>query len=361
MDHHPHVPWDARWISLLACPACHGTLSAADGPELRCASCGRAYPVISRVPAFLIDPTAAELKTLNLYGDIWDAYNQEKRRSRYHAPAASHLELLRLAAGCDIAQGEAGIDAGCGAGHTTLAMARQHAGIRFIGIDLAGGIRRTAAQAQEIPNLRFVQGNLLSPPLAKRAFDFVYSFGVLHHTRDPRGAFLALAERLLPGGRITIFVYKDFSDLPLKKTLLAPVTLIRRLSTRLPAPVLRVLARCNAPAVFLTLTLPARLLRAIGRPRLARHIPYGTFPGIRGIAASLEDRFGAPYEHRFRIADLEGWAREAGLMEWRAVDCLPWGFSGLVLSGLVSRAHVTQGIPKNGNRPEETEKIGKLG
>jgi SAM-dependent methyltransferase len=212
-------------------------------------------------------------------------------------------------------------------------MARRHAGTRFIGIDLAGGMRRAALQAHAVPNLRYVQGNLLEPPLARDAFDFAYSFGVLHHTRNPRAAFLALVERLRPGGRITLFVYKDFSDLPWKKMLLAPVTLARRVSTRLPAPVLRALAWCGAPVVFVALTLPARLLRAVRLPHLAQHIPYGTFPGIRGIAASLEDRFGAPYEHRFRIADLQEWAQAAGLEEARVVDCLPWGFSGLVLSG----------------------------
>jgi len=111
------------------------------------------------------------------------------------------------------------------------------------------------------------------------------------------------------------------------------VTLARRLSTGLPAPWLRGMALVAAPVVFVTLTCPARALRALRLGRLARHIPYGTFPGIRGIAASLEDRFGAPYEHRFRVTDLEEWAHAAGLEQARVVDCLPWGFSGLVLSG----------------------------
>jgi SAM-dependent methyltransferase len=183
-----------------------------------------------------------------------------------------------------------------------------------------------------------VQGNLMEPPLARHAFDFVYSFGVLHHTRDPHAAFVSLLERLRPGGLITLFLYKDFSDLPLKKMLLAPVRLVRRVSTRLPARWLRRLALCAAPVVFITLTWPARLLRALRLERLARHIPYGTFPSIRGIAASLEDRFGVPYEHRFSLADLHVWAQGARLENVRVVDCLPWGFSGLVLSGCTPRS-----------------------
>jgi SAM-dependent methyltransferase len=330
--------WDAGWTALLACPACEGSLSADQGSGLRCTRCARLFPVHDRVPVLLLDPTSRELKTQELYGDIWDRHKPSPRQGGYRAPATSHIELLKLASGSELVQGSAGIDAGCGNGGGTLAMAARHAGLRFIGVDLAGSLPRAAAKAQDRPNLRYVQGNLMQPPLARHAFDFAYSFGVLHHTRDPYAAFRALLERLRPGGLITLFVYKDFSDLPLKRMLLAPVTLVRRVSTRMPAPWLRRIALWTAPVVFITLTLPARLLRALRLGTLARHIPYGTFPGIRGIAASLEDRFGAPYEHRFRIADLQEWARAAGLEEARIVDCLPWGFSGLVLSGRVPGA-----------------------
>jgi len=282
----------------------------------------------------LVTPTAAELKTQELYGDIWDSYKKKKRPRRgYHAPATSHIELLKLASNTKIVQGEAGIDAGCGNGGSVIAMANQHPNIRFVGIDLTGSLQLAATLAENIPNVRFVQGNLMNPPLAKHAFDFIYSFGVLHHTRNPEMVFRSLLERLRPGGRITIFVYKDFSDLPLKKWLLAPITLVRRLTTKLPAPFLRKLAWLGAPIVFVFLTLPSRLLRLLHLGRLAKHIPYGTFPSLRGIAASLEDRFGAPYEHRFSLSDLQTWAQANNLEETRIVDCLPWGFSGLVLSG----------------------------
>lgn len=240
-----------------------------------------------------------------------------------------------MASDHELVMGKTGIDAGCGDGKGLLKLGRHHPQVHFIGLDLAQGIRRAAQETDRVPNVRYIQGNLLSPPLAEHSFDFIYSFGVLHHTRDPKAAFLALVDKLRPGGRITIFVYKDFSDLKWKRRLLKPVTLARHVTTRLPAPVLRMMAWTGAPLVFLFLTLPARIFRALGFMRLTRHIPYGTFPGLRGIAASLEDRFGAPYEHRFRIADIEAWAREARLEEVRSVDCLPWGFSGLVLSGRV--------------------------
>jgi SAM-dependent methyltransferase len=333
----------SNWISCLACPKCGGSLVSSSSvvlpvadDSLRCSSCSTCYPIHECVPILLAEATDAEKKTQKLYGNIWHGYVEKKpNRSRrgYDAPATSNLELLRLASGTELVQGQAGIDAGCGSGDSTIAMARQHPDIRFIGVDLAPGVFHAASKALDIPNLFFVQGNLMAPPLAKQAFDFVYSFGVLHHTRSPETAFRLLLDCLRPGGRITIFVYKDFSDLPVKKLLLIPVTLVRRLTSRLPSGILRILAWIGAPLIFFFLTLPARLLRILGFQHFSRHIPYSIFPHITAIASSLEDRFGVPYEHRFSLRNLQAWAITAGLKNARAVDCLPWGFSGLVLTG----------------------------
>lgn len=331
------------WISCLACPKCGGSLASSSSVDLpvaddslQCSSCSTGYPIHECVPILLTESTKAEKKTQRLYGNIWRSYVETKtNRSRrgYDAPATSHLELLRLASATELVQGQVGIDAGCGNGDSTIAMARRYPGIRFVGIDLAPGVFHAASKAMDIPNVCFVQGNLMAPPLAKQAFDFVYSFGVLHHTRSPETAFRLLLDCLRPGGRITIFVYKDFSDLPVKKWLLIPVTLVRRLTSRLPAGILRKLAWIGAPLIFVFLTLPARFLRILGFQRFSRHIPYGIFPHITAIASSLEDRFGVPYEHRFSLRDLQNWANSAGLKNARIVDCLPWGFSGLVLTG----------------------------
>ena len=331
------------WISFLACPKCAGSLASISGLDLpaandslSCSSCATVYPIHNHVPVLLAESTAAEKKTQSLYGNIWRGYSEKKpNRSQrgYDAPATSNLELLRLASGTELVQGRMGIDAGCGSGDSTIAMARLHPGIRFIGVDLAPGVFHAASKAADIPNVCFVQGNLLAPPLAKQKYDFVYSFGVLHHTRSPETAFRLLLDCLRPGGRITIFVYKDFSDLPIKKWLLIPVTLVRRLTSRLPSGLLRKLAWIGAPLIFFFLTLPARFLRRHGFQRFARHIPYGIFPRLTAIASSLEDRLGVPYEHRFSLSDLQDWAKTANLQNVRAVDCLPWGFSGLVLSG----------------------------
>lgn len=60
------MPLEAGLLDILACPACHAPLRAADGTgngtegepaELRCTgeSCGLAYPVRDGIPVLLVD------------------------------------------------------------------------------------------------------------------------------------------------------------------------------------------------------------------------------------------------------------------------------------------------------------------
>ncbi|MBZ5590060.1 MAG: class I SAM-dependent methyltransferase [Acidobacteriia bacterium] len=287
------------------------------------------------MPILLDAPSKRERQTAELYSNLWEKFASRRHRPSggYRAPATSHLELLRMAAGWDLIEGTVGIDAGCGPGDSVLEVADRHPDITVVGVDLADGVLSRATAAARRPNAHLVQGNLLAIPLTIGRFDFVYSFGVLHHTAAPFAAFERLLRCLRPGGRITVFVYKDFSDLWVKRALLAPVTWARRWSVRLPPSLLQWLAWGGAPLVYGLLTLPARVLARLGATTLARHIPYGTFPSLRAVASSLQDRFGAPFEHRFSAADLWGWVKATGLTEARVVDCFKFGFSGLVLAG----------------------------
>ena len=336
----------ASLLELVVCPSCEGRLTVSHeqpgdvtAKELVCSHCGEVYPVVEGVPFLFREADRQDSSTSQLYGDIWKAYRDEdaserRRKSRgYDAPARSHHDLLRLASGRDIVEPGVGIDAGCGDGRATVDLALSHPDVTLVGVDLSEGPLLSAARAEEAPNVHLVRADLLAPPLMPGRFDFIYSFGVLHHTPDPRECFRLLVKRLRPGGRITIFVYKDFSDLPVKRFLLRQVNRLRGLTTKMAPATLRRVARAAAPLVYILLTIPARVLRRVGLGRLAQHIPYGTFPNVRNVASSLEDRFGAPYEFRFSIGDLEKWASEEALVDRTVVDCLPWGFSGLVLAG----------------------------
>jgi SAM-dependent methyltransferase len=56
-------------------------------------------------------------------------------------------------------------------------------------------------------NGSFIQGDAESLPFCDRAFDFVYSHGVLHHTPDTAQAIREIYRVLSPGGRAVVMLY----------------------------------------------------------------------------------------------------------------------------------------------------------
>jgi SAM-dependent methyltransferase len=75
------------------------------------------------------------------------------------------------------------------------------------------GVDLTAAHVaqdnlKDLPRLSIKQKDLLDDLTDLGLFDFIYCQEVLHHTADPKRAFLNLTKRLSNGGEIAIYVYK---------------------------------------------------------------------------------------------------------------------------------------------------------
>src|SRR5262249_28588277 len=102
------------------------------------------------------------------------------------------------------------LDAGCGNGRVT-ALLRQLTDperTASVGIDLvAADIARANLAAAR--NVSFQKRDLLADLSDLGKFDFIYCQEVLHHTSDPRKAFLNLCSLLERGGEIAIYVYKE--------------------------------------------------------------------------------------------------------------------------------------------------------
>lgn len=100
------------------------------------------------------------------------------------------------------------LDAGCGNGRVT-ALLQRHAPstAKIVALDLVSAdVARTNLIG--LPNVTVAEGDLLGDLDALGHFDFVYCQEVLHHTGDPRAAFINLCHRLAPGGEIAIYVYR---------------------------------------------------------------------------------------------------------------------------------------------------------
>jgi SAM-dependent methyltransferase len=100
------------------------------------------------------------------------------------------------------------LDAGCGNGRVTSLLHRHaHSEATVTGIDLTAAdvARENLAGAERT---EFFTRDLLGDLADLGRFDFIYCQEVLHHTADPRRAFLNLSGLLAPGGELAIYVYR---------------------------------------------------------------------------------------------------------------------------------------------------------
>ena len=257
------------FLELLACPACNCVLTA----ELSCHDCGAHYDAPSGIP---------RLRLAN------DDRIEHVRRFYEQAPFPNYRECETLsslrarAEGNKFARlldqaipGDARIlEIGCGTGQMSLYLAR---GDRLvIGADLTRASLELAVAAAarfQLNRVLFVETDLHRPGLRPESFDVVYSSGVLHHTPNPRAAFVRVAQFARPGGMIVLGVYNAIARIPL------------------------------------------RLRRLVARMSHYQFIPFDPVLSNRKNEpdrreAWLRDQYRHPEEHRHTLAEVQSWFAE---------------------------------------------------
>ena len=296
-------PCDGRCGTLeVAGRPCEGTTCAAlevEAGELACRACRLQYDIEEGVPKLLeaAPLSAVTRRTAASFGFLW-------ARSAAPTPGRElslyHVERMASSVGVELPQGLV-LDAGCGEGIDLVNQVRRP-GVEMVGVELSrGGCRTSLWRSQGRWNTHIVQADLARLPFDDHQFDFVYSYGVLHHLAAPEAGAAELLRVLKPGGRCLIYLYEDFGERPRAlRWLLAAVNGGRALTTRLPASWLFLCCQAAAPVIFLCCVVPYRLLRRARRWRgVAEQIPFRHASGPWGLAGDLYDRFSAPVERRY--------------------------------------------------------------
>lgn len=103
------------------------------------------------------------------------------------------------------------LEMGTGAGTDFVRFAR--AGAQAVGIDLSENGPRLVRERLAFEGLRagVAQADVEHLPFPDDRFDFVYSWGVIHHTENTAAAAREALRVLKPGGRFCVMVYHRYS------------------------------------------------------------------------------------------------------------------------------------------------------
>jgi SAM-dependent methyltransferase len=100
------------------------------------------------------------------------------------------------------------LDAGCGDGLITLALAKRHPSWTMVGMDLSAELlagARERARNRPLANVNFLETDL-TKPLPESEFDAVMALECLSEIPDDRAAIAAIAAAARPGGLLVVQV-----------------------------------------------------------------------------------------------------------------------------------------------------------
>jgi SAM-dependent methyltransferase len=285
----------ALLAQILVCPSCSGVLGD-ESERYVCRNCRKEFPVKGGIPRFLPALSQDEQQVKRGFNVAYEHY----RDSRYlhFTPALIDQWLQDVKLPKEFFKDKLVLDAGCGSGRWTYAMASL--GARVIAVDLTdSGVAAAHAATASMDNVAVVQASLYQLPFKPESFDFVVSWGVMHHTPNTKAAFDRVAPMTKRGGMFYAMVYERHNPWKFMWT-----DMIRRWLHRFPEPQRYDLCR--------RLIIKNRFLYSL----LSHHIICAPYPQsgdpleVSTIQYGLYDAYTPMYNYLHTREEVAAWFKE---------------------------------------------------
>jgi SAM-dependent methyltransferase len=297
-------------LEILRCPACGSRLQASsehtEGDEvvtgtLTCSACAAAFPVLRGVPRFVSSDSYADAFSFE-----WNVHRTTQLDSA--TGKTDSVDRFTTSLGFPLSElnGKLVLDIGCGTGR--FAEIALQNGATVVGVDLSLAVDAAYKNIGAHPRMHIVQADVFKLPLARDAFDVIYSLGVLHHTPDCRKAFEQLPPHLKPAGKVIITVYTDRNKYYCMST-----NFWRKWTPRVPKRVLYALCHVAVPLYYLY-KIPG--IRVIGMGLF----PINMDPRAKWRVLDTFDCYSPTYQSYHNFPEVFEWFETAGLRDIRSIQ-----------------------------------------
>ena len=327
-------------LNYLACPTCAGdiklnSVSAEEGievlaGELCCDACPKSFPIARGVPRFADLANLEEDKqaTADSFGWSWQEFSHddvkyEQQFLDWIAPVTSEFFSEKVV-----------LEGGCGKGRHTRRIAGWGAK-DIVAVDLSGAVEVAFMATRGLPNAHIVQADIFRLPF-RRAFDYAFSVGVLHHLPNPREGFKSLVSKVKAGGHMSAWIYGAENN----GWIVSFVNPVRRGTSLMNRRALFHLSKLPTAVMYLaTKLIYAPLNRGDAGKKLARYLFYNDYLNYisrfnwREQHSIVFDHLVAPTAFYISREEFADWWREVGAQDvlinwhnqnsWRGFGKLP--------------------------------------
>lgn len=297
-------------IDQLKCPKCQSGLiyQLKSRSKIQCISCLKVFQQSNNFYDFIHENSLNEksLKEIRFWEELI-----KKERNKSHNNITNMN--LRLKGYLENISGSV-LEIGFGAG-ADLKLFSQNINItKLIGVDLISNGSSVAESFKNRNDVLIIRADTESLPLKERQFDYVYSYSVIHHTKNPLKSLKECRRVMTNKGKLLIYVYSSHEGNILKRIGILGEKFLIDILRQFPQWLQISFCGLITPCAWILFSIPSKLIRSLGFKEIANQFPFhwaGNEPYT--ILPDIKDRLLSPANHRYTKKSLNSLLSHAEL------------------------------------------------
>jgi len=291
-------------LNFICCPQCEGSVNLKneiyEKGEIKegvlfCNN-GHIYKIANFIPRFVKDDAYS-----SSFSYEWTRFRETQLDSKNGINLSERQFQERIDFPLNELRNKFVLDAGCGMGRYAE-IVNKYGGV-VVGMDLSYAVDSALKNIGFEKNVHLIQGDILNSPLKKEIFDFIYSYGVLHHTPNAKMGFKSLSKFLKKEGKFSLFVYDSY-----EKAIVYSSDFWRKITVRLPKRVLYYFCFIAVPLYYIyRLPVVGHFLKAV--------FVISMWPWWRMRWLDTFDWYSPKYQSKHTHAEVFQWFDQSGFKD----------------------------------------------